>query len=79
MSNSNTHTQIACELIENSENRYQMTLDVASLAKRLLEDVREQRKNDPFALESHDVDDRVIYQALIMKASEIDLGDGLIG
>lgn len=76
---SNTHTQIAAELIEAAENRYQLTLDVATLAKRLLEDVREQKKNDPFALESNDVDDRVIYQALIMKASEIDLGDGLIG
>ena len=42
---------------------------------------RDAQKRDPFAAElgSPYYDDKVIYQSLVMKASEIDLGDGLIG
>lgn len=76
---SDTHTQVASELLDEAPNRYQLVLDVAHTGKRLLDEQRERRKNDPFALDHYDYDDKVIYQSLIMKASEIDLGDGLIG
>ena len=77
---STTHTQIASDLNEQVENRYELTLEIAELGKRLLDESREKLRHDPFALETSDIlDEKVIYQALIMKASEIDIGDGLIG
>ncbi len=71
-----TITQIACDLNEKVENRYALVLEIAELGKRLLEDSRE--KIDPFSKVST-TSEKVIYQALIMKSSEIDIGDGLIG
>lgn len=73
-----TITQIACDLNENVENRYSLVLEIAELGKRLLEDYREKNGNDPFSKVSTS-SEKVIYQALIMKSSEIDIGDGLIG
>jgi hypothetical protein len=74
------HTHIASDLNEQVENRYELTLQIADLAKRLMDSQRERRKQDPFNSELSNYDDeKVIYQALIMKSSEIDLGDGLIG
>ncbi len=74
------HTNIASDLNEQVENRYELTLQIADLAKRLMDSQRERRKQDPFGSELSNYDDeKVIYQALIMKSSEIDLGDGLIG
>lgn len=75
---STTITQIACDLNEKVENRYALVLEIAELAKRLLEDNRDKGMHDPFAKVSTS-SDKVIYQALIMKSSEIDIGDGLIG
>ncbi len=75
---STTITQIACDLNEKVENRYALVLEIAELAKRLLEDSREKSSHDPFTKVSTS-SDKVIYQALIMKSSEIDIGDGLIG
>jgi hypothetical protein len=71
-----TITQIACDLNEKVDNRYALVLEIAELGKRLLEDSRE--KIDPFSKVST-TSEKVIYQALIMKSSEIDIGDGLIG
>jgi hypothetical protein len=71
-------TQIACDLNEKVENRYALVLEIAELGKRLLEDSREKIGHDPFTKASTS-SDKVIYQALIMKSSEIDIGDGLIG
>jgi hypothetical protein len=76
----NPHTQLASDLLDATENKYQLTLDVSLTGKRLMETVRQKRKDDPFALETYDNDDKVIYQALIIEASKVDdLGDGLIG
>lgn len=75
---SSTITQIACDLNDEVENRYNLVLEVAELAKRLLEDARESSNNDPFSSISTSPE-KVIYQALIMKASEIDIDNGLIG
>lgn len=71
-------TQIACDLNEKVENRYALVLEIAELGKRLLEDAREKNSLDPFTKTSTS-SEKVIYQALIMKSSEIDIGDGLIG
>lgn len=71
-----TITQIACDLNEKVENRYALVLEIAELGKRLLEDSRE--KVDPFSKVST-TSEKVIYQALIMKSSELEIGDGLIG
>jgi len=71
-----TITQIACDLNEKVENRYALVLEIAELGKRLLEDSRE--KIDPFSKVSTS-SEKVIYQALIMKSSELEIGDGLIG
>jgi len=75
---SSTITQIACDLNEEVENRYNLVLDVAEMAKRLLEDAREKVGTDPFS-SVNTSPEKVIYQALIMKASEIDIDNGLIG
>lgn len=76
---SSTHTMIASDLLEEVENRYKFVLEVSDLAKRIMDEGRERRRNDPFALTAEEPEERAIYQALIMKASEIDIGDGLIG
>jgi uncharacterized protein YacL (UPF0231 family) len=75
------HTDIASDLNEKVDNRYALTLEIAELSKRLLDNQRDRRKMDPFGAEyvSSTDDEKVIYQALIMKSSEVDLGDGLIG
>jgi hypothetical protein len=74
------HTNIASDLNEQVENRYKLVLQIAELAKRLMDSQRERRKSDPFGTELNSYnDEKVIYQALIMKSSEVDLGDGLIG
>ena len=73
-----TITQIACDLNEKVENRYALTLAISELAKRLLDDNRDKFGGDPFSKVSTS-SDKVLYQALIMKSSEIDIGDGLIG
>jgi hypothetical protein len=44
------HITVAADLLGEVENRYKLTLDVAELAKRLLDEARERRRNDPFAL-----------------------------
>jgi hypothetical protein len=75
---STTITQIACDLNEQVPNRYALVLEISELAKRLLEDSREKQGLDPFTKVSTS-SEKVIYQALIMKSSEIDMGDGLIG
>ena len=75
---SSTITQIASDLNEKVDNRYFLVLEIAELAKRLLDDVREKQYNDPFSTMSTSPE-KVIYQALIMKGSEIDIGNGLIG
>lgn len=74
---STTITQIACDLIEEVDNKYALVLQIAEQGKRLLEDSRE-KPGDPFSKVSTS-SEKVIYQALIMKSSEIDIGDGLIG
>ena len=76
---SSTITQIAADLIEEVDNRYALVLEISEIAKRLLEDIRQNRNGDPFSSETASITEKVIYQALIMKASEIDIGDGLIG
>lgn len=73
-----TITQIACDLNEEVDNRYELVLSISELAKRLLDDSRERSANDPFNTQAVS-SEKVIYQALIMKSSEIDIGDGLIG
>ena len=75
---SSTIIEIACDLNEQVDNRYQLVLEVADTAKRLRDEAREHSMDDPFAPVSVSTD-KVIYQSIIMKASEIDLGDGLIG
>lgn len=74
-----TITQIACDLNEEVDNRYALTLEIAELAKRMLDDMREKMMQDPFATKVNTSSEKIIYQALIMKSSEIDIGDGLIG
>lgn len=76
---SSTITQIACDLNEKVDNKYALVLEIADLAKRLLEDARNKVDEDMFGTGGSTSLEKVIYQALIMKASEIDIGDGLIG
>lgn len=80
MSSTTIIPQIAADLCEHVENRYQIVLQIAKLAKRLLDEQREARHNDPFqTTPTHHQPEKVIYQALIIKASEMDLGNELIG
>lgn len=75
-----TITQIASDLNEQVENKYALVLEISDLAKRLLEDARHRMDDDMFGSSDANTSlEKVIYQALIMKASEIDMGDGLIG
>lgn len=71
-------TQLACEIVEACDNRYKVVLEVADIAKHLLDDQREKRQMDPFAVQNTTTE-KVIYQALIMKSSEVGSGNGLIG
>lgn len=73
-----TITQIACDLNETVENRYALVLQISEFAKHLLEETREKMGHDPFSKVSTS-SEKVIYQALIMKSSEVEIGDGLIG
>jgi hypothetical protein len=75
---STTITQIASDLNEKVDNRYALVLEISEIAKKLLDDAREKEGHDPFSTVNTSPE-KVIYQALIMKASEIDIGDGLIG
>jgi hypothetical protein len=75
---SSTITQIASDLNEKVDNKYALVLEIADLAKRLLEDARNKGDEEMFGGGNTSLE-KVIYQALIMKASEIDIGDGLIG
>jgi hypothetical protein len=76
-----THiTQIASDLIENVENKYALILEVAEIAKRLLEEQRIQAEDDYFGTTYVGTSvEKVIYQSLMMKASEEDVDNGLIG
>ncbi len=76
---SSTITQIASDLIEKVDNKYALVLEISDLAKRLLEDARSKGDEDLFGGGGSTSLEKVIYQALIMKASEIDIGEGLIG
>ncbi len=77
---SSTITQIASDLNEKVDNKYALVLEIADLAKRLLEDARNKVDEDLFGTNGGATSlEKVIYQALIMKASEVDIGDGLIG
>lgn len=77
---SSTITQIASDLNEKVDNKYALVLEIADLAKRLLEDARHKLDDDLYSSAGSNTSlEKVIYQALIMKASEIDIGDGLIG
>ena len=71
-------TQMACDIVEECDNRYRVVLEIADIAKHLLDDNRDKRQMDPFSAQSITTE-KVINQALIMKSSEIDVGDGLIG
>lgn len=75
-----TITQVASDLNERVDNKYALVLEIADLAKRLLEDARDKGPDDFMGLGSGTSSmEKVIHQALIMKASEIDIGDNLIG
>lgn len=76
---SSTITQIASDLNEKVDNKYALVLEISDLAKRLLEDARNKGDEDMFGGGGSTSLEKVIYQALIMKASEIDIGEGLIG
>ncbi|MCA9798411.1 MAG: hypothetical protein KC476_04115 [Cyanobacteria bacterium HKST-UBA06] len=79
-------TQIASDLNEKVDNKYALVLEIADLAKRLLEDARQQADDylgmgggSAIIGGSGTSSDTVIYQSLVMKASEIDIDDNLIG
>jgi hypothetical protein len=76
---SSTITQIASDLNEKVDNKYALVLQIADLAKRLLEDARNKVEDEMFGSVNNTSLEKVIYQALIMKASEIDVDNGLIG
>lgn len=76
---SSTITQIASDLIEKVDNKYALVLEISDQAKRLLEDARHKLDEDLFGGIPGTSLEKVIYQSLIMKASEVDVGDGLIG
>jgi hypothetical protein len=79
MSSSNTIIEISADLSEKVDNRYALVLEISEIAKRLLDEAREKVGDDPFASIGTSPE-KVIYQALIMKASQIDMGDDqLIG
>ena len=79
-----TITQVVSDLNDKVENRYSLVLEIADLAKRLLDEAR--HKDEEYVSggssfgQSETSLEKAIYQALIMKASEIDVGDeALIG
>ncbi|MFM7468062.1 MAG: DNA-directed RNA polymerase subunit omega [Vampirovibrionales bacterium] len=72
--------QIAADLCEAVDNRFQLVLQISKVAKHLLEDQRDYYRHDPFQTNTgSNQPEKVIYQALIMKSSEIGSGNELIG
>jgi hypothetical protein len=76
-----TITEIASNLNEQFTNRYELVLSISELAKKMLDEARTEQEAaafyNPKGMFSSE---KVIYQALIMKASENGLGDNqLIG
>jgi hypothetical protein len=79
---SSTITAIVSDLNDSIDNRYALVLEIADMAKRLLDESRAKGDSDYVSgsLGSSETSlEKAIYQSLIMKASEIDMGDGLIG
>lgn len=76
---SSTITQIVSDLNDKVDNRYSLVLEISDLGKRLLDEARHKSEMEGFTFGSDTSLEKAIYQALIMKASEIDMGDGLIG
>lgn len=75
-----THMQhLASDLNENAENRYALVLQIADVAKRLKDSGRERRRYESASLSNQDAEEKVIYQALMMKSSELGSGEELIG
>jgi len=72
-------TQIASDLNETVDNKYALVLEISDLAKRLLDEARHKSDDELFGGSTGTSMEKVIYQALIMKASEVDVGEGLIG
>ena len=79
---SSTITTIVSDLNDSIDNRYFLVLEVADMAKRLLDETRAKGQTEYVSGSmgsSESSLEKAIYQALIMKASEIDMGEGLIG
>ena len=78
---SSTITQIVSDLNDTVDNRYSLVLEIADLGKRLLDEARHKTEQEGYSFGSGSDRslEKAIYQALIMKASEVDMGDGLIG
>jgi hypothetical protein len=76
-----TITEIASNLNEQYDNRYELVLSIAELAKRMLDEARIEQEGSAFySPNGMSSSEKVIYQALIMKASENGLDDNqLIG
>jgi hypothetical protein len=76
-----TITEIASNLNEQFENRYELVLVISEQAKRLLDEARNKNEASAFySPQSASSSEKVIYQALIMKSSEIGMDDDqLIG
>lgn len=74
---SSTITQLACDLNEQVDNRYELVLKLSDTAKRMLDEAR-LRKDDLFSTPSDTSSEKVIYQAIVMMSSEYN-SEGLIG
>jgi hypothetical protein len=76
-----TITEIASNLNEQFTNRYELVLVISDLAKKLLDEARSEQEASAFYNpQGVTSSEKVIYQALVMKASEIGLDDDqLIG
>jgi DNA-binding IclR family transcriptional regulator len=76
---SQTHIMLAADLLEKTSNRYELTLEVAQMAKRFLDESRERRRDDPFLLTSHP-EEKVMHLAIYTKSNQQhDIGNDLIG
>ena len=74
---SSTITQLACDLNEQVDNRYELVLKLSDTAKKMLDEAR-MRKDDLFSTPSDITSEKVIYQAIVMMVTEHD-SENLIG
>ena len=67
--------RVACDLNENSQNRYQLVYEIAELAKRLVDENQAKKAREEYGYDDFDGNyqrENPVEHAIMVKASEMD-------